>query len=136
MREHIEKVREYIVKAHECSSSGQPIPEPEENLYESLLNCMVFLKHQGFKEEKEYRFCIFSFSKEQQLGRIRIRTKGGTLIPYMELFKGSDNLPIKAICVGPHPAKEGEPSLKAYLGSIGLDNVEVFCSDIPYIGSR
>jgi hypothetical protein len=137
MKIHLNKIKDFVCETRKCHLSNKPLPKEDEDLYASLVRCMAFLKHKGFEEEKEYRFCIIPYSQEPQQSRIKIRNKGGTLVPYIELFKKTKNLHIKGICVGPHPDKElRAESIKTYLRSAGLTDIEVFCSGIPYIGAR
>jgi hypothetical protein len=137
METHFNTVKEFVCETHKCHSSDQAPPGEDAIPYDSLFHCMLFLKHKGFEEEIEYRFCIAMLSNELRQNRIKIRNKGGTIVPYIELFEKPKTLPIKGICIGPHHDKElRAKSIKAYLDNAGLVNIEVFCSGIPYIGSR
>jgi hypothetical protein len=146
MKEHLTKACDYIQEIYIALLYNRPPPVNVEAAG-SLLNCMAFLKHEGFREENEFRICAIPHCKEPQHNRvfgsgkefqeIKTRSSSGILVPYIELFEKSKNLPIKAICVGPHREKElRAKSIRTYLDSLGLTNVEVFCSEIPYIGSK
>ncbi len=143
MKEHLSKLSNYAYKVCESRLSKKELPPTETTNIGALFACMAFLKHKGFEEEKEYRFCVMPFNKERSgdptraIKKIETRNSGGTLVSYIRLFERSGNLSIKGICVGPHHEKESRcESIKTYLGSIGLDKVEVFSSEIPYIGSK
>ena len=143
MKKYLNRLNDYAYKVCESRLSKKELPPTEATDIEALFACMVFLKHKGFEEEKEYRFCVMPSSKEvsgdpaRAIKKIETRNIGGTLVSYIRLFERSGNLSIKGICVGPHHEKESRrESIKTYLGSIGLDKVKVFSSKIPYIGSK
>lgn len=143
MKKYLSRLNDYAYKVCESRLSKKELPPTETTNIGALFTCMVFLKHKGFEEEKEYRFCVMPSSKEmpcdssKAIKKIEIRNSGGTLVSYIRLFEHSENLSIKGICVGPHHEKESRrESIKTYLGSIGLDKVKVFSSEIPYIGSK
>lgn len=148
MRQHVDTVVHWAKAVYKDQTNGmKKSPEVTPNQIEALLRCMTFIKHFGFEEEKEYRISVMPYTKDWQRSthfkkekksfkEIKVRNRNGTLIPYIELFKSKDNLPIKAICIGPHPDKEARAkSLSAYLDTMELNNVEIFYSDTPYIGS-
>jgi len=151
MRQHVDTVVHWAKAVYKDRTNGmKKPPEVTSNQIEALLQCMAFIKHFGFEEEKEYRISVMPYTKEwlsnpdfnkenkeHKLSKeIKVRNRNGTLVPYIELFKSKDNLPIKAICVGPHPDKEARAkSLRAYLDTMELNNIEIFCSYTPYIGS-
>jgi hypothetical protein len=99
-------------------------------------------KHKGFKEENEYRFVVFLKYLDQggdarTKGEIKFRNSHGTLIPYIELFKKDEILPIKKIIVGPAPIVEQEKrkkSIELLLAERGIGDITVNKSDIPYRG--
>ena len=71
----------------------------------------------------------------KQFKEICSRNKNGMTIPYIEMFEKSKNLPLKKICVGPHRDKElRAKSLRIFLKSIDMENIEVYCSNIPFVG--
>ena len=143
MKKHLSILSDYAYRVCESRLSEKEFPHTKKTDIEALFACMAFLKHKGFEEEKEYRFCVMPSSKEvpgdspRAIKKIETRNSGGTLVSYIRLFERSGNLSIKGICVGPHHEKESRrESIKTYLGSIGLDKVKVFSSEIPYIGSK
>ena len=108
---------------------------------------MALLKHKGFSEENEYRVYAFPYcekaknnrcfkeDKNKSFKQIMTRSSSGILVPYIKLFERSKMLPIEKICIGPHKDnKLRDQSIKSYLGTIGQDHIEVFCSGIPFIG--
>ncbi len=149
IKKHLDLIGVYAYRVCESRLFGKKPPIAEGDEVKALFTCMASLKHKGFQEENEYRYCIMPQNKEwlnspyyeedknKSFKEIKTRNNRGTLVPYIELFNSSGNLPIKRICVGPHRDKElRAESIKTYLRSEGLTNIEVFCSDIPYIGSR
>lgn len=143
MKKYLSRLSDYAYEVCKSRLSKKELPHTKKTDIEALFACMAFLKHKGFEEEKEYRFCVMPSSKgvpcdsSRAIKKIETRNSGGTLVSYIRLFERSGNLSIKGICVGPHHEKESRrESIKTYLGSIGLDKVEVFSSEIPYIGSK
>jgi hypothetical protein len=105
---------------------------------------MCALKHEGFKEENEFRIvAILPDSNNQSQCRrrkeIKFREKDGEMTPYIELF-GQDGvcLPIKRIIVGPHRNKESRVAMvKAMLQNDkrpSVKSIEVTSSEIPFKG--
>jgi hypothetical protein len=118
--------------------------------YQPLMQLSVRSKHRGFSEEKEVRIValrsIPEVWREEKLGGeprsqrpMRFRSKGGTMIPYVELFGaaklGDDaRLPITKVIVGPHPDKtKRRDSAERFLRQRGID-IPVVESSIPFIG--
>ena len=148
MKKSLEIISNHVYRIYKFVLYREPlIPATAEEL-SSLFYCMTLLKHKGFKEETEYRFCVMSYGKEAKRNQyfvedksksfkeIMTRNNEGTPVPYIKLFERSSKLPIKKICIGPHHDKELRVKLmNVYLKSIGLDYIKVICSEIPYIGS-
>jgi hypothetical protein len=106
----------------------------------SFATTAPFLKHWGFREEREYRIvtaCIrptkIPEGERRPAKQIKFRQRNSLVVPYIELFGTlPDPLPIKAIIIGPHPAQEKqEQALNMLLESHKLD-VNVRLSSIPY----
>jgi hypothetical protein len=133
----------YSYKVHKTKET-----KPTEDDVESLAHCLSRFKHRGFEEENEYRFFVFAScdgktvrkstpleEKGKPLKEIKNRSRKGTNIPYVELFKTDTRLPIERIVIGPHKDKEKRvESLLVYLKNLGLHDIKVSYSDIPYIG--
>lgn len=104
--------------------------------FTSVLSCMSRYKHQGFVEENEVRAAIFraeDMEEGKPLKKIHFREGDGYQIPYIKLFEGP-KLPIEKIIVGPHKEKEKRAAwLRIKLKSLGLSDIKVTVSDIPYI---
>lgn len=120
-------------------------PKISEKEISSIVSCATFLKHYGFSEEEEYRIYVVPFNqkikefpgaeKTRPFKRILHREKAGLIIPYVNLFEDCKALPIEAICVGPHKDKQlREQSIKEFVDEMGLSNIRVFSSDIPFVG--
>lgn len=147
LKKSLEIISKYVYKVYRFrlyrEAAGEEI--------NSLFLCMALLKHKGFKEEAEYRFCTMTYCKEAQHNQyfvkdrnksfkeVLMRNDGGTFVPYIEMFERSSKLklPLKKVCIGPHRDKKlRAESIKIYLNSIGLNHIEVICSEIPYVGLK
>jgi hypothetical protein len=115
----------------------------------TTLSCLY--KHWGFHEEREVR--IVAIPPTPELIRVglehgesrpvrsqKIFMRGGTPVPYLELFSRSDMdvrrpLPITRVVIGPHPQQElRKKVVQQILESKGIA-AEVVVSQIPYIGA-
>jgi Protein of unknown function (DUF2971) len=105
----------------------------------AFFNQAPFLKHWGFHEENEFRVSVLCLRAKavtrlaRPLKPIKLRTKGSSIIFYIELFSGFDEpLPIKSIIVGPHAhqARQAE-ALHIVAETTGL-NFTVRLSGIPF----
>ena len=65
---------------------------------------------------------------------IKLRSKEGLIVPYIELFKGiSPDLPITSIIVGPHPFQDKqEAAVRMALKSTPFSKAPVRLSAIPF----
>jgi hypothetical protein len=100
-----------------------------------------FLKHDGFREEKEYRICAVAIRRSKipaELKRypkkIKFRSRNGLIVPYIELFKDFPKmLPLKSVIVGPHQFQERQAdSIRLALDEFHFSDVQVRLSAIPY----
>jgi hypothetical protein len=86
-------------------------------------------KHNGFRDEREFRFVVHGPKKEE----IKFRQKGGVIVPYVELSLGPTSLPINFITVGPgNDAQLTQKSIELYLHAKGYGDVAVRKSDVPF----
>lgn len=114
--------------------------------YPPFVRCISRYKHYGFSEENEVRVVALPTVIDQELLKLanaggvslkpekerKFRTKNGQHVPYIELFDSSDiELPIERIIVGPHREKEARAS--ALLAKLSKTEIEITCSDIPYV---
>ncbi|MCE6966068.1 DUF2971 domain-containing protein [Enterobacter sp. MW07] len=100
-------------------------------LHSILCALVPFFKHDGFKEEKEYRFIYTPFDKVPD---IKFRISGDRLVPYItpSVCEGV-KLPIKKIIIGPSKATEDVVSgVRFFLKHFGYQDVDVVLSQIPY----
>ena len=115
--------------------------------YDSFVNCITRYKHYGFSEENEVRVVVLPTVLDQEFLKIastdgvilkpekerKFRSKNGQLVPYIELFNSPDiELPIEKIIVGPHKEKEARSAALRVMQR--NTNIEITCSDIPFIG--
>ncbi len=115
--------------------------------YIPFVNCISRYKHYGFSEENEVRIVVLPTVIDQKLLKLanadgttlkpekkrKFRQNNDQRIPYIELFDSNDiELPIEKIIVGPH--KEKDVRAIALRTKLGNTNIEVTCSDIPFVG--
>lgn len=118
------------------------------NAYYPFVRCISRYKHHGFKEENEVRIVALPTVIGEEIKKLaarngatlrpekekKIRFKNEMRIPYIELFRSIDaGLPIKKIIIGPHPEKEFR--VQELRNTIAKTNIEVTCSDIPFVGN-
>lgn len=104
----------------------------EPDLMEQFLRILLRSKNPGFSEEKEFR-CIYIKKQECVALPIKFRLGKEELIPYVEISYSVDT--IKKIVIGPHPNQEKRVnSAKMFLKLMGLSEIDVVNSRIPYIG--
>jgi DUF2971 family protein len=92
------------------------------------------LKHKSFKEEREWRFCLF-FEQERKKLRIKYREGASMVIPYVAipLSENEKDIPIKEIIIGPTLHKElSRNALRDFMSSEGFTTVKIKFSDIPF----
>ena len=114
--------------------------------YMPFVSCISRFKHYGFSEENEVRIVALPTVIDQKLlqrakadgitlvpeKERKFRLKNGKRIPYIELFNSIDmKLPIEKIIVGPHTEKDTRAT--ALRKKWGKANIEIACSDIPYV---
>jgi hypothetical protein len=110
-----------------------------------LMGQITTLKHNGFKEEKEYRIACYipkrehfkDLYKNKKHKTIHTREQNGRLIHYIKLFEDCGQLPIKRIIVGPHPeAKRRADALREILHDRTFNGnpIVVDVSAIPFTG--
>lgn len=124
-----------------------PTEKTELKGYYSFVSCISRYKHHGFCEENEVRVVALPTVVNKEIVELaqsdgsqlkpekerKFRAKGGGLVPYIELFDSEEiQLPIEKIIVGPHNEKES----RAAAPRVMLKNteIEVLCSDIPFVG--
>lgn len=129
---------ENISRNEMVDSSGGYIP---------FVKCISRYKHYGFSEENEVRVVVLPTVIDEEYlklaksegvtlmpeKKIKFRKKNEQQAPYIELFDSSDiSLPIERIIVGPHIEKYSRATtLRAKLRKA---NIEITCSDIPFVG--
>ena len=119
--------------------------ESEKGFY-SFVKCISRYKHYGFSEENEVRVIALptvidedylKYAKKNGVKllpekQIKYRNKNGENVPYIELFNSIDiGLPIEKIIIGPH--KEKEARVVELQKMLGDTQIEITCSDIPYV---
>lgn len=115
--------------------------------YHPFVHCISRYKHYGFCEENEVRVVALPTVFDQEYLKLaekkgaisqpekerKFRKKEGEYIPYIEFFNSIDiELPIEKIIVGPH--KEKETRAVALSSMLRNTNIEITCSNIPFVG--
>ena len=128
-------------------TSNKKDETPDLKSYQPFIRCISRYKHYGFSEENEVRVVVLPTVLDQEILEIastdgvilkpekerKFRSKNGQLVPYIELFNSPDiELPIEKIIVGPHKEKEARSAALRVMQR--NTNIEITCSDIPFIG--
>lgn len=127
-------------------SNEQRIEEIGKGYY-PFIHCVSRYKHCSFSEENEVRVVALPTVLDQEYLRLasadggilkpekerKFRDKNGQLVPYIELFNSIGiELPIEKIIVGPHKEKEARATALGVM--LRSRNIEITCSDIPFVG--
>ncbi len=139
-----QKLRAGIRELHRSEKS-----DSMEESYDAMITLSCRYKHLGFHEEQEVRVVaippnedVLQLAKQsgeaREARRISVFSRGGMLVPYLELFGENSTparkLPIKRVIVGPHPLSSiRKKTVEVLLKSHGYD-ADVCLSDIPYLG--
>ena len=148
-----ETMKEYVIRMlhlHDERYSGDDIQESINAMARPLFPAIGRLKHKAFQEEHECRIIAgipdeFHREKFEDYSRREICMKGvhyrkeltGS-IPYIRLFENLDDaLPITRIVVGPSRNQLANAEMvRNLVDRVGRSSeIEVECSDIPYVGS-
>lgn len=120
-----------------------------EGFYQAISSLSCLYKHWGFWEEHEVRVVAIPVDGEvavleQAEGEAKPQRqpktflRAGIPVPYLELFTHlsdtQSRLPIKRVIVGPHREKTLRAEAVRRLLAANNYDVEVVCSEIPYIG--
>ena len=141
LQQHIQCVQDEFVtclRGHKCLE--------DYGAFDSVALLSAFLKHRGFKEEKEVRIVVGEPSPKIQLKiadqvttpfrKIHSFSRNGTAVPCIHLFEDQklQALPIRRIIIGPHPDKLARKKSVEILLRDHKINAEVGVSDIPFRG--
>lgn len=140
---------ERVLRADIRELHHSPKPSSMEQSYDAMITLSCLYKHWGFHEEQEVRVIAIPPNEEvlrlaKQSGeareprRISTMSRGGMLVPYLDLFGTSSpptrKLPIKQVIVGPHPlSPTRRKTVELLLRCHGYE-ATVCISDIPYLG--
>jgi len=105
----------------------------ENNILNTLFQCMFSLKHKGYEEEKEYRLIVL-YAKDDNSSskKIEFRMSRNNSLPYIDTLNGVDSA-IKEIIIGPsQDIEKKEAFINIYLQEKGLD-IKIRRSFIPFI---
>jgi len=114
--------------------------------FHPFVRCISRYKHYGFSEENEVRVIALPTVINDELEKrakadgvklrpekeVKYRERGGQHVPYIDLFDSNETqLPIDKIIIGPHVEKEVRA--ETIRTQLGKTEIEVTCSDIPYV---
>jgi hypothetical protein len=113
------------------------LPKTVSELSMRLLHLMALLKHSAFEEEQEWRFVFPVFANMPSPPQLKFRSRSSTLVPYIEfpLIGGEteNRFRLREIMLGPGSEDAlAISSARAFLDSVGLREVTVSRSRIPY----
>ena|ERR1035441_3074672 len=98
---------------------------------------MALLKHSAFEEEQEWRFVFPVFANMHNPPQLKFRSRSSTLVPYIEFpligGEAENEFRLKEIILGPGSEDAlAIASTRAFLDSVGLKDVTLSRSRIPY----
>ena len=130
-----------VVRAvSEAPSPREFVVGMQERITSELLWNAIQFKHPGYGDEREARVLVTGDLVELQSSPLhRTRPRGSELVSFIELpfspsIRGSGIL--KCVRVGPAASVESVKSTKALLRSMGLSDVDVVQSTIPYRSAK
>ncbi|MDR5729393.1 MAG: DUF2971 domain-containing protein [Terriglobia bacterium] len=110
------------------------LPQVVSEITAKLLHVMALIKHSAFEEEQEWRFIYPVLTGMENPPTVKFRSRSNTLVPYIEIpVMGGDKPPLREIILG--PGSDGTlavASARAFLDSVGLKDVRVSQSRVPY----
>ncbi|GAB95783.1 hypothetical protein BJY21_001226 [Kineosphaera limosa] len=119
--------------------------EAVQGTLDDLEQALFLIKHSGFHDEREVRYCTGIFDPDgsaYRQGVVRYRASAFGMAPYLHLTGAGEPgsvftdraapLPIRAVAISPSPhgGRSAEPT-RAMLAGNGYD-VDVFASQIPF----
>jgi hypothetical protein len=100
------------------------------DLFARVSGLLPKFKHLGFRDEKEWRFVVQRSAPESAPC---FRAGRGRIVPYIELGKNDERLPITSVRVGPGDDQAlTAQSIRPFLAFHGYKNVKIETSDIPF----
>ena len=100
-----------------------------------ILHVATYFKHEGWREEREYRF-LEIVRRNFELDQLKTRRRGDMEVRYREFdWKAVAINSLKEIVIGPGmPGKEGHDHAVEYLNAMGIppELVKIYASGIPY----
>jgi hypothetical protein len=106
---------------------------PGGNLSAYLLRFAPLLKHRSFGGEREWR--IITTPHSCGIPRFDFRTGASMITPFYRFPLAEDGIPFRVsrVVVGPTPhEREATASVRSVLNRVGLNDVAVTSSDVPY----
>jgi hypothetical protein len=126
---------DYLKQALERSQ--KELPRIVGELSVNLLHLIGLLKHAAFEEEQEWRYLFPVFANMRRPPEQKFRARASTLVPYLEFplvaNDESKGFRLREVKLGPGSDEiSAVPSVQAFLASVGLRDVKVSRSRIPY----
>jgi len=113
------------------------LPQTIAELSSRLLHLVALLKHSAFEEEEEWRLVLPVFAIMPNRPDLRFRSRSSTLVPYTEFpLTGGETVNafrLKEVVLGPGSEDPlAVTSARSFLDSVGLKDVRISRSRIPY----
>lgn len=139
--EDIKFLSEYVLevlKGVKKKAIDESFHEKAGDALNAFINVISRIKHRAFLEENEIRISVYTTkSIEDDSKRLELPREfrgNDKRIPYIELFRNIEKLPIKRIIVGPHKDKElRAESLRIWLRNKNINGINVVVSNTPYV---
>jgi len=147
LSDHLEIIAEDVTKIFDHRNINKQPERPQLKSYTNFVNCITRYKHYGFKEENEVRVVALptvinkqylNFAKANGITpkpekERKFRKINAIHIPYIDLFSSIEiDLPIEKIIIGPHREKESRASALRVM--LRQKDIDVTCSEIPFVG--
>ena len=107
----------------------------------SFMRIASVIKDAFFEDENEARLVAMRLNAgvdKYVPPKVFVRHGNQRAVPYIKLFESrllGDGCPIASIIIGPHPDRERrKEALELFLDSRGLGRIQVFQSEVPYLG--
>ncbi|MES2961979.1 MAG: DUF2971 domain-containing protein [Pseudomonadota bacterium] len=110
--------------------------QKEQELFESILSISFCNKHEGFREEREYRVATAIWRDEKNERKYNVfffEGYGGVIRSYVRVLEGKPRMALREIVVGPSSNKErNKIQIESFLKKIGVV-ADVKISATPFV---
>ena len=130
MMAHIKRELPDIMDDFEYMMGSMTTDQIRQAFSELMARLVPRFKHQGFAEEKEWRFVVI----DPPNSALQFRPRGQLMLPYVHLrSKSGDRLPITKVTIGPGIHDDAvATSMKFFMSKMGYSTDVVAASSTPY----